>query len=127
MSLSGVSYLNRRRSGTTPRGRASNGLEPQVRQPMMRRRHLQGLAFTLVLTGALSACAAFSKCGFGCPGDADITADVQALFDQHPALEPPNLLTIQTLDHVVYLNGLVFAPRPYNPPCCDFPTGLNRL
>jgi osmotically-inducible protein OsmY len=42
-----------------------------------------------------------------CPGDAKITADVRALFQQHPILEPPNLLTVQTLDRVVYLYGLV--------------------
>jgi osmotically-inducible protein OsmY len=32
---------------------------------------------------------------------------VQALFDRHPALQPPNMISIQTLDHVVYLNGFV--------------------
>jgi osmotically-inducible protein OsmY len=62
----------------------------------------------LVLTGALPGCATYTKCGFGgCPGDADITAQVHALFDQYPALEPPNLLEVQTLDHVVYLTGVV--------------------
>ena len=65
-------------------------------------------AFTLVLAGTLSGCAVYQKCGFGgCPGDAEISADVRALFDQHPALEPPNLLEVHTLDHVVYLTGLV--------------------
>jgi osmotically-inducible protein OsmY len=69
---------------------------------------LLALAFIFVLTGALPGCAAYKKCGFGgCPGDAEITAEVRALFDQHPVLEPPNLLEVQTLDHVVYLNGLV--------------------
>jgi osmotically-inducible protein OsmY len=48
------------------------------------------------------------KCGFeGCPGDEEITANVRALFNRHPVLEPPNLLDVQTLDHVVYLYGLV--------------------
>jgi len=66
------------------------------------------LAFILVLTVALTGCAAYRKCGFGgCPGDAEITTEVRALFDQHPILEPPNLVEVQTLDHVVYLNGLV--------------------
>jgi osmotically-inducible protein OsmY len=66
------------------------------------------LAFTLVLAGALPGCAAYRKCGFnGCPGDAEITAEVRALFHQHPILEPPNPIEVQTLDHVVYLNGLV--------------------
>ena len=64
--------------------------------------------YALVLTAALAGCAAYKKCGFGgCPGDAKITAEVQALFDEHPALEPPNLLHVQTLDRVVYLTGLV--------------------
>lgn len=75
---------------------------------MRRPRQLFALAVTLVLTGVLPACAAYRKCGFsGCPGDANITAEVRALFDQHPVLEPPNLLSVQTLDHVVYLSGLV--------------------
>jgi osmotically-inducible protein OsmY len=75
---------------------------------MKRPNRLCALALTFVLTGALPGCAAYKKCGFGgCPGDAEITAEVRALFDQHPALEPPNLLEVQTLDHVVYLNGLV--------------------
>lgn len=29
------------------------------------------------------------------------------MFHAHPALEPPNLLNVQTVDHVVYLYGLV--------------------
>jgi osmotically-inducible protein OsmY len=28
-------------------------------------------------------------------------------FEQHPDLEPPNMLTVQTLDRVVFLYGLV--------------------
>ena len=67
------------------------------------------LPFLILLGGAsLDGCAVYRKCGFaGCPGDAKITAGVKALFKQHPALEPPNLLTVQTLDHVVYLYGIV--------------------
>jgi osmotically-inducible protein OsmY len=54
------------------------------------------------------ACRTFEKCGIsGCPGDAQITADVEALFHQYPELEPPNLVYVQTLDHVVYLTGQV--------------------
>jgi osmotically-inducible protein OsmY len=65
-------------------------------------------ALILGLTGALPGCAAYTQCGFdGCPGDAPITAQVRALFRQHPALEPPNLLEVHTLNHVVYLNGMV--------------------
>ncbi len=75
---------------------------------MTRPNRLYALACTLVLAGALPGCAAYKKCGLaGCPGDAEITAEVRALFDQHPVLEPPNLLDVRTLDHVVYLNGVV--------------------
>jgi len=75
---------------------------------MRRPNRLHASAFILCLTSALPGCAAFTKCGFsGCPGDAEITAQVRALFAQHSVLEPPNLLEVQTLDHVVYLNGVV--------------------
>jgi osmotically-inducible protein OsmY len=69
--------------------------------------HLMTLG--LVIAGALSGCATFEKCGFrGCPGDAEITAEVRALFDEHPELG--NSINVQTLDHVVYLYGLVDTP-----------------
>jgi len=69
-------------------------------------------AFALVLACVLCGCATYKKCGFsGCPGDAQITAEVQALFAKHPALQPPILIRIQTLDHVVYLYGLVDTGR----------------
>jgi hypothetical protein len=74
------------------------------------RRSPCALAFILVLSGAVSGCAAYNtheKCGFrGCPGDAKITADVLAKFSQRLDLEP-NVISVQTLDHVVYLYGLV--------------------
>lgn len=75
---------------------------------MRRRKQLYVVALAVILTGALPACAVYRKCGFGgCAGDARITAEVRALFTQHPALEPPNLIHVQTLDHVVYLTGQV--------------------
>jgi osmotically-inducible protein OsmY len=64
----------------------------------------------LVMTGALSGCAVYDtyeKCGFhGCPGDAKITADVRSRFNQSSFLEP-NAIRVQTLNHVVYLGGVV--------------------
>ena len=61
----------------------------------------------LVICG-VSACAVYRKCGFaGCPGDAQITAAVEARLHEHPAVEPPNLIRVQTLDQVVYLYGVV--------------------
>jgi osmotically-inducible protein OsmY len=69
--------------------------------------HLMTLG--LVIAGALSGCATFAKCGLkGCPGDAQITADVKAQFDKHPELGTS--IDVQTLDHVVYLYGLVDTP-----------------
>jgi osmotically-inducible protein OsmY len=74
-----------------------------------------GLLLPLALCCSMSGCATFAtfaKCGFaGCPGDKKITAEVQTLFDQHPALEAPNDLHIQTLNAVVYLTGIVNSPR----------------
>jgi osmotically-inducible protein OsmY len=75
---------------------------------MSRHKQFFALTFAIVLTGTPAGCAAYRKCGLdGCPGDAQITAQVRALFDQHSVLEPPNLLTVRTLDHVVYLYGVV--------------------
>jgi osmotically-inducible protein OsmY len=55
-----------------------------------------------------SAIATYKACGFdGCTGDATVTRAVLALFAQHPAIEAPNLIDVQTLNHVVYLYGLV--------------------
>ena len=72
---------------------------------------LPGPAMAIVWLAILPGCAAYEtyeKCGFaGCPDDRRITQDVQALFKEHPALEPPNLIEVRTLDHVVYLSGLV--------------------
>ena len=66
------------------------------------------VASAAILSGSLCACRAYEKCGIaGCPGDAQITADVEALLHQYPELEPPNLVYVQTLDHVVYLTGQV--------------------
>jgi osmotically-inducible protein OsmY len=62
----------------------------------------------LMMSGGLGACAAYQQCGFGgCPGDAKITTDVQAAYREHAELEPPNLITVQTVAGVVYLYGLV--------------------
>jgi osmotically-inducible protein OsmY len=62
----------------------------------------------VVLIYALAGCATYEKCGLeGCPGDAGITAKVQAALNQHADLGPPDSIRVQTLNHVVYLNGLV--------------------
>jgi BON domain-containing protein len=59
----------------------------------------------------VAGCASLERCGTeGCPDDRRITAHVRALFDQHPSLEAPNLVTVQTVHQVVYLRGLVDTP-----------------
>ena len=71
---------------------------------------LRAAAFVVILTGTLSGCAlynSYEKCGLhGCPGDAQITAQILSRFSQRPDLEP-NVIYVQTLDQVVYLHGLV--------------------
>jgi osmotically-inducible protein OsmY len=68
---------------------------------------LYAAVLALSLAGALPACAVYKKCGFaGCPGDAQISADVYALFDKHQSLAP-GAVSVQTLDGVVYLYGVV--------------------
>jgi BON domain len=72
-------------------------------------RPFRAVATLLILSGAPSGCALYNtyeKCGFGCPGDAQITAEIRSRFNQTLDLEP-NVITVQTLDHVVYLHGLV--------------------
>jgi osmotically-inducible protein OsmY len=68
------------------------------------------LVWALGLIGAvtLAGCATYRKCGYaGCPGDAEITAEFNALLRQHPALEAPNTVRAHTIDRVVYLYGQV--------------------
>lgn len=73
-------------------------------------RSLCSVAFVLVFTDVLSGCAVYNmyeKCGFhGCSGDAKISAAILARFRQHSELEP-NAINVQTLDHMVYLYGVV--------------------
>jgi osmotically-inducible protein OsmY len=69
---------------------------------------LKPVALVLILASTLAGCATYRMCGFaGCPGDSKITANVHALLDQYPELQPPNLIDVQSLDHVVYLHGQV--------------------
>jgi len=66
------------------------------------------LAAALLACASLAGCTVIRTCGLsGCAGDVEITAQVNALFEQHPVLEPPNVLRVQTLNHVVYLYGVV--------------------
>lgn len=69
---------------------------------------LYALMVVLLLPGILAGCAAETKCGWGgCPGDAQITANVKTQLNRHPDLEGVSSINVQTLDHVVYLSGQV--------------------
>jgi osmotically-inducible protein OsmY len=60
---------------------------------------------------ALGGCATVATCGRkSCEADQAITARVRVLLAQHDSLAAPNLVTVQTIDHVVYLKGLVGTP-----------------
>lgn len=64
----------------------------------------------LLLTSMIAGCA-LAPCGLsGCPGDAEITAQVQQRLAQEPALRAPNQVNVQTVHGVVYLTGLVDTP-----------------
>jgi hypothetical protein len=95
-----------RYAGRDPRRLAGlTGMEIQ----MSKSRTLPTVTLGLVIAAVLPGCATFEKCRFnGCPGDAQTTANVKALFDQHSELGTS--INVQTLDHVVYLYGLVDTP-----------------
>lgn len=74
------------------------------------RRVLCASVLVLALAGALPGCAVYhtyEKCGWhGCAGDAQITAEIQSQINQRSDLES-TAITVQTLDHIVYLYGVV--------------------
>ena len=71
---------------------------------------LYALASLLILAVALPGCATFRECGSNaCADDAKISANVQTQLDRRPELGPPHSIDVQTIDHVVYLNGFVSA------------------
>ena len=66
------------------------------------------LVAAFILVTALPGCAAFPHSSNPAV-DQKITADVEARFRQHPELEAPNQIDVQTINRVVYLNGTVSA------------------
>ena len=69
--------------------------------------HEWAFALSLVVASALAGCTAFGRCTSDiCRDDAKITTNIQAEFTQRRDLEP-NVINVQTRNHVVYLSGLV--------------------
>jgi osmotically-inducible protein OsmY len=71
---------------------------------MSRLKLIYPMAFACIFAGVLAGCADFRQ---GSSDDAKITADIETRLDQMSNLGPPGSIRVQTLDHVVYLNGLV--------------------
>lgn len=65
------------------------------------------VALAASLLGGCAAVATLQKCGAGCPGDAEVTAAVQARLAGRVELLAPNRVYVSTLDGVVYLSGEV--------------------
>src|SRR5579863_7025533 len=78
--------------------------------PINTRGLLRASVLVLLLASSLPGCTVYNtyeKCGFkGCPGDAQITAQIQSQINQRGDLES-TVITVQTLDHTVYLYGIV--------------------
>ena len=64
------------------------------------------VAAALTVAAVLPGCAVFPRSSDAAV-DQKITADVETRFGQYAQLEAPNLLNVQTINRVVYLNGLV--------------------
>jgi osmotically-inducible protein OsmY len=63
-------------------------------------RKVYGLTSAIILIGSMAGCAT-------APGDAEETANVRAQLSKHAELGAPNSIEVQTVDRVVYLNGIV--------------------
>jgi osmotically-inducible protein OsmY len=75
---------------------------------MNKARLVHGWLVCIMLIGALGGCATVEKCGLeGCASDRAISAQVAALLNAHPELGPPGSISVETLNGVVYLDGLV--------------------
>jgi osmotically-inducible protein OsmY len=75
---------------------------------MTKSTRLYALTLTWLLAAALSGCVGFGKCDpASCTGDKKITADVYAVLKEHSEFGAPGTIRVQTINGVVYLNGLV--------------------
>jgi osmotically-inducible protein OsmY len=82
----------------------------KLKRRLKMRKHKPVCALTVafIVPGLFVGCAAERKCGFeGCPGDAQISTNVESLLNQHPEIGTE--VNVQTLNHVVYLSGFVAA------------------
>jgi hypothetical protein len=69
-------------------------------------KRLYALLGAIIVATALPGCAIFPKSS-NPTADKMITSDVESRFAQDAELEAPNSLNVQTVNGVVYLNGMV--------------------
>ena len=75
---------------------------------MQNSKTLSAATLVLLIAAALSGCAVFQKCSpENCANDAKITAAVNDMLAQHTEFGPPGTIRAETINGVVYLNGLV--------------------
>lgn len=68
------------------------------------------LAVLSMVAVNLTECLAGPKCTSSeCASDVKITSTMEAQLSNYPELGPPNLISVQTRDRVVYLSGSVSA------------------
>jgi len=86
--------------------RFSNCIETSVGQRSAGTKKILALLGVLSVAAILPGCAVFPRSSNPAV-DRAITADVETRFGQNAELEVPNQLNVQTINRVVYLNGLV--------------------
>jgi BON domain len=86
--------------------RSSSVIAKQFLEITMSSTMFRAFGAALTLSAVLSGCVVFPKSSSPTV-DQKITADVETRFGQHAELEAPDLLEVQTINQVVYLNGTV--------------------
>ena len=86
--------------------RSSTSIDRSVFQTSTRTKKILAFVAALSVAAALPGCAVFPRSSNPAV-DQKLTADVETRFGQYAELEAPNLLTVRTINRVVYLNGLV--------------------
>lgn len=75
---------------------------------MSRLKPIYTIAFASILAGVIAGCADVRPSGTqSAVPDAQITRDAQTRLDLMTDLGPPGSIRVQTLDNVVYLDGIV--------------------
>jgi BON domain len=86
--------------------RSSKSIDRSIRQTSTGTRKSLAFVAALTVAAALPGCATFPHSANPI-FDQKITADVETRFGQNAELEAPNLLSVQTINRIVYLNGWV--------------------